>query len=162
MVLSSNPAVTYQWQRNTGPGFQNLTNGGQYSGVDNDTLTISALTLANNGHWFRCVISLPGCQAVSGQAILKVDGVTGVYSVEANGVWQIYPNPASDGLHIQCEDAMLGSQYILRDASGRTCLSGLITNRETILRVSHLAAGVYVMQIQTNKGNLIRRIELMD
>ena len=100
-VQSSNPNVTYQWQRNYGVGFQNLTNFNQFSGVTTSTLTVSNLTQANNGNQFRCQISLPGCFVTSADASLKVDFAAGVNYNTINNAISIYPNPASTILHIQ-------------------------------------------------------------
>ena len=163
MVVSANPAVNYQWQVNNGIGFLNINNGGQYNGANNDTLIVSNLTSLNNNQTYRCVITYLGCTDTSGVADLKVAVAAGDMLLNYSDLpILIFPNPSSDGLHIQCEEALLGSRYFLRDASGRTCLAGLITRNETILRMGHLAAGVYVMYVHTKKGNLVRRIQLLD
>lgn len=71
---SSDPYATYQWQTDLGMGFQNLNNAGQYSGVTNDTLTISNAHLGNNGQTFRCVISSSVCNDSTTIAMLTVCG----------------------------------------------------------------------------------------
>jgi len=44
-----------QWQKSSGAGYVNLTNAGMYSGVNANTLTVSAINSSINGHKFRCV-----------------------------------------------------------------------------------------------------------
>ncbi len=69
MALS---ATDFQWQVDTGKGFSNLTNNTTYSGVDNDLLQISDITLDMSGAHYRCVVSAQADTLVSGQAVLKV------------------------------------------------------------------------------------------
>ena len=54
-VGASNPNVSFQWEVDNGSGFQSVSNGGQYTGATNDTLTVSNVTTANNGELYRCV-----------------------------------------------------------------------------------------------------------
>jgi hypothetical protein len=51
-----------QWQNNKGTGYKNLSNAGQYAGVNNDSLSVSTVTMANNGEKFRCMISTRWCK----------------------------------------------------------------------------------------------------
>ena len=71
-VTSLDAKATFTWQMNIGAGFQNLNNSSQVSGIDNDSLTISNLTLANNNQNFRCILASDGCFDTSQTAILKV------------------------------------------------------------------------------------------
>ena len=74
-VGASGTGVAYQWQSNIGSGWQNVPNGGQYSGVFADTLTISNVTMVNNNQLFRCIISQGStCGDTSDQAELTVCG----------------------------------------------------------------------------------------
>ncbi|NBU72829.1 MAG: hypothetical protein EBS53_15535, partial [Bacteroidetes bacterium] len=47
---------TLQWQADLGWGFQDLTNAGQYSGVNSPTLTVSNTAFQNNNQLFRCLV----------------------------------------------------------------------------------------------------------
>lgn len=50
--------LTYQWQVNTGiGGFQDVSNGSDYSGVNTKTLTVSNPTGGMNGYLYRCQIN---------------------------------------------------------------------------------------------------------
>lgn len=59
-----------QWQNNKGTGFKNLSNAGQYAGVNNDSLSVSTVTMANNGEKFRCMISTRWCKDSTSAATL--------------------------------------------------------------------------------------------
>ena len=72
-ITASGSGLGYQWQVNTGSGFTNLTNGGNYSGVTTDELNISAPTLAMNSYQYRCIVSSTCVAPVSSSsAILTV------------------------------------------------------------------------------------------
>ncbi len=50
-------ALTYQWQRNTGSGWTNVTNGGVFSGATTATLSLNAPPATMTGNNFRCNIA---------------------------------------------------------------------------------------------------------
>jgi hypothetical protein len=62
----------YQWQENTGSGWNDLQNNQTYTGVNNDTLTIHDVPLGYNGYTYRCVLSAGNCIVVSNAALLEV------------------------------------------------------------------------------------------
>lgn len=62
----------YQWQENTGSGWNDLQNNQTYSGINNDTLTIHDVPLSYNGYTYRCVLSAGNCNVVSDIALLEV------------------------------------------------------------------------------------------
>ena len=70
-------AVSYQWQESTNVGgtWNNITNGGIYSGAATTTLTLTGVTAGMNTYQYRCVV-LGDCNAVpvnSGAGILTVN-----------------------------------------------------------------------------------------
>ena len=71
-VQSSDPFATYQWQTDLGFGFVNLSNAGQYSGANNDTLIVSNVTQINNNQQFRCIVSSGACSDTSSIALLSI------------------------------------------------------------------------------------------
>jgi len=58
-VTATGSGLTYLWQVSTNGGvdFTNLTNGGYYSNVMTNTLTITGAQLALNGYQYRCIVS---------------------------------------------------------------------------------------------------------
>jgi len=65
------PAPSYQWQKNG----NNLSDGGDISGSTTSTLTISAVSLANNGTYTLVASNGIGSPAVSTGAVLTVTGI---------------------------------------------------------------------------------------
>lgn len=56
-ITASGTGITYKWQENTGSGFADLSNGGLYSGVNTNSLTLTAPTAALTGYRYRCIVS---------------------------------------------------------------------------------------------------------
>ncbi len=56
-ITSNLTGTTYQWQQNTGSGFNNISNGGFVSGATSNNLTITGVPLLWNGYKFRCLIN---------------------------------------------------------------------------------------------------------
>jgi hypothetical protein len=56
-VAASGASLTYQWQVNTGSGYNNISNGGVYSTATTATLNIASATVGMNGYEYRCVVS---------------------------------------------------------------------------------------------------------
>jgi hypothetical protein len=77
VVPSGSGPFSYQWQesRDFGNTFQNLTNGGVYSGVTTATLTITAPPVSMSGYQYRVIVTgaAPCGAATSRKAILTVN-----------------------------------------------------------------------------------------
>lgn len=63
---------TFSWQRDTGTGFKNLFDGGQFSGTSTDTLRIKNLVRSQNNSKYRCLITGKKCNSVSDTILLEV------------------------------------------------------------------------------------------
>jgi len=68
-VGASGTGVQYQWQVNTGTGFVNLTDGGNYAGVTTSTLIVSNTAVTMSGYQYRCVVSGICAPAVNSTAV---------------------------------------------------------------------------------------------
>src|SRR5690606_2800435 len=101
-VTATGTNITYQWQVDQGAGFNNIANGGVYSGATTNALTLTTADAAMHGYTYRCVVSgicLPA--ATSNIATLNVntlpdvtvqpedsticDGANATFAVTANG-----------------------------------------------------------------------------
>jgi len=65
----------------------------------------------------------------------------------------IYPNPFLDYLTINLEGKLDKSTYCILDQTGRVVLNGELTHLATIIDVSQLSKGLYVIQI--NQGDVM-------
>jgi hypothetical protein len=73
--------------------------------------------------------------------------LAGINDVIANKKVNLYPNPSSDQLHLSISDASQHYQFILSDLLGKELLSQPITEKETTLNISNLAAGLYTWRL---------------
>lgn len=105
----------FQWQVDDGSGFQDISDGVQYSGTTTDTLTVLNPTELMSGWLFRCIVSNNCNELETESAILEV--------VEA-GVLLEQPQAASacEGEGLQFSISATGSglefQWQLDDGSG--------------------------------------------
>ncbi len=76
-VSTSQSSPTYQWQVNTGTGWNNLVNGGVYSGVTASTLTLTNVNYSMNGYKYRAKITA-GCSKNGNYGVLTVNAAPSI------------------------------------------------------------------------------------
>ena len=148
-VAVGTPGVQFQWQTNTGNGFENLSNGGQFSGVNTPTLVVSAINAQNDDQTFRCLLSNAGCTVASDVASLLVETTVGLS--EADATVQVFPNPATDQVLIRCSEAHVGKAYAIYDLRGQLQQRGLLDGLSNSLSISTLATGVYLIRLENSQ-----------
>lgn len=152
MARSNASNATYQWQENTGAGFVNLTNGGNYSGVNNDSLIVSNTVVGMTNNFYRCVITGFSCSDTSSPAILTVNKVLGInQTISTKGLY-ITPNPATTAINVYHSSELIGGAYRILNLQGQQLMTGTINTNNTSIEVSELNAGVYL--IEMNKGTM--------
>ena len=73
-VTATGPGLVYQWREKIGSGsFNNITDGGVYSGATTSTLTLTGITTAMNTNQYMCVITAGTCPVNSANASLTVN-----------------------------------------------------------------------------------------
>ena len=60
-VTASGTGIIYQWEVNTGTGFNNVVNNAVYAGATTATLTITGAVTGMNGYQYRCNLSNATC-----------------------------------------------------------------------------------------------------
>jgi hypothetical protein len=150
VTTSAESSVSFQWQSNTGSGFQNLTNTGQNSGVNNDTLNISNATTSNNNETFRCIVVSGACSDTSTIATLKVNPISNLQGLSTVNALKVYPNPATTILYIELEKS---GNFVakLSSITGQSILSSTTGS----IDISALANGVYFINIYDSTDQLI-------
>ena len=144
MELESN-YKSYQWQTDTGTGFEYILNTGQFDGALTDSLSIMSLTPSNNNQNFRCIVNTGGCTDTSEVAKLTVDGNVGINDTKR--AFSIYPNPTKDVLNITVVNKLIGSSFTVTDLLGKEVLKGEINNTSSTIDVSVISKGYYLLQI---------------
>ena len=68
---NSLPGSTFQWQLNTGTGYNNINNSTGYSGATSNTLTVLNASSSMYGYRYRCIITNNSVPVNSNEYILK-------------------------------------------------------------------------------------------
>ncbi len=150
-ATSPNP-LNYQWQTDLGFGWQNLSNAGQYSGVNTPMLTVSNTTLSNNNQFFRCQISEDNnCAVTSEAAVLEVR--TSGLEEDALAGFVVFPNPFNTEFVLVQNNGSL-QEIRITDLSGR--LHGVYTDTgvSTTIKTTDWSPGVYFVHV----GNAVQRL----
>jgi hypothetical protein len=164
LVASTNQTASkYQWQSNTGTGYQYLENVFQYSGVKTSKLTIDNITLANHNQPFRCIIETNGCFDTTAIAVLSVRTNVGVDEEFDSETCRVYPNPTGDSEELLVQLENVHSQVLnieLLDMMGISRVQTGIQSQNGIfpIAVSGLAKGMYIVRVTTSSGVLTQKI----
>ncbi|MBT8196110.1 MAG: T9SS type A sorting domain-containing protein [Bacteroidia bacterium] len=157
IAMASDTLATYQWQEDSGTGFADITNGGQYSGATDDTLNINGVTLSQDNNQYRCIITSGNCTEISETALLTVINNTSIGSISESNPFSIYPNPASSSIQLQVNDGLIYKEYKIYNLLGTEVMKGIIEAENSQLDISRLDNGVYMFQI-ANANHVVRLI----
>ena len=75
--------------------------------------------------------------------------------VETYNSWLFHPNPANQSIRIELDQYEFSESIILRNASGQVVLEKSINKLETIVDISHLPAGLYLLEFRGGIEKLI-------
>ena len=134
-VLSTASTYTsYQWLRNNS----------SITGATTNTYTVT-----QNGDYKVAVTAANGCKDTSD--VLAVSDITGINGLDQLAAQiSIYPNPATDRIHIQ---APQGVQVTLMSTEGRVLHQ---EKNATTLSISALATGTYWLKFSDKDGHFIK------
>lgn len=161
----STHATNYQWQANTGFGFTDLQNAGQYSGAHLATLTVQFVTLQNHNTQFRCIVTSNQCTQISETVTLNVHPLSvGLLQNDPLDV-HIYPNPAQNFITIEAQNQKVTS-VVLTDVLGKTIQKWEDQLQEKIshnLDLTGIKPGFYFLQLKDIKGSVyVRKIQISE
>ncbi|KAK6024175.1 hypothetical protein OSTOST_10020 [Ostertagia ostertagi] len=135
----------------------NISAIGMGGGISNyneaTSVTLSAdRTRLEGDHYYRLKIrESNGQESYSRTVLVKSDGMDGA-------VVTVFPNPASDQVTVRCtETGLLGSRAVLVDMKGRV-IKEFVLEKEVLLDIQQLAAGVYVLSLAD--GSAIRIVRM--
>ncbi len=87
----------------------------------------------------------------------NTDVPVGVNNFCKENNWMIYPNPTVDNLYIQSENIILNAQLQLFDIYGKLIQEQSLTDMQSLVNMSHLASGIYVLKVKENGKTLTTR-----
>lgn len=160
IVGTSDSSASFQWQTDLGVGFQNITDAGQYTGAQNDTLRVSNITLQNNNQNFRCIIVSGACKDTSDVAVLTVASTNNLKEFSQKELFAIYPNPAQSYINVNTDIKLLDELYTIADKTGRVVMSGILNAENITIELSHLSGGFYMFSVGENMKHSFKIIKL--
>lgn len=142
---SYSKALTYQWQQNSGSGFTNVSNGGQFLGATKDTLSITSIKTSQNNFKYRCILKNGSCSDTTTTATLtvKTNGINTIVKEQ----YVIYPNPASNMITIQSGNLSNGLFYTISNQTGQIVLKGDLSRATSDVDISSIEKGFYLIEI---------------
>ncbi|KAA3626443.1 MAG: LamG domain-containing protein [Bacteroidetes bacterium] len=153
-IITSGSNISYQWQADSGFGFTNLTNAGQFSGTNSNTLTVSTTSLMQNNWFFRCISNENQfCADTSDVAILTVNTLS-TTNIGASSFVKIYPNPSSN-LIVLDFDKIFNGEILISDPSGKILMKQAYHSDKILLDAKSLRTnGAFILTLidfDTNK-----------
>lgn len=117
-----------------------------YGGMGMPTIVVAGRT--THAVYFNQFGFVPADTVAFAQAIayaLGLEDPTTVWPAAQILPFSVYPNPASDYIHLPIPEMSWPSDYTISDALGRRCLSGQLNDAS--LRVGALEPGVYTLML---------------
>lgn len=155
--MSTSTQATYQWQTDLGLGFQNISNAGQYSGVNTSNLSVSNLTMANNNQYFRCIVGNGNCTDTSEAATLTILDDVGIDGIDISTI-HIFPNPNFGILNMEIPDSEVGKKIQLLSLEGTILFELIFTSKMQSIDMSNLSPGIYWIKVENDSPKSVIKI----
>ncbi len=147
----------YQWQKDTGSGFENIADTMNYAGMDRDTLRVFAYQNSIESVRYRCIVRKGACADTSREVSITLLPSSEYFSQEWSERIMLFPNPANEKLNIKLEKTVddpisikvfnnMGSE-LLDFTSGQSSID---------IATSGFSNGMYFIQVGLNNGKLYR------
>jgi hypothetical protein len=148
--------VSYQWQANTGNGFINIADGGQYQGTQDHTIRVFSAQPMNHLTEYRCIKAGGICSDTSEVATLYLSTI-GILEQESN--INIFPNPANEYITIESSNAI--SSIMIKDELGRILFQSKLRNKGCTINVKKWPTGAYILIIEQGNSIIQKKIVLI-
>ena len=112
-------------------------NGIEIPNEENDTLQISS-----GGSYHAVLTDFFGCLYETAVFPFNVS-----LSEKELMAWECYPNPASNEIHIQIEDYLIGAEVFIVDLNGRHVKKEALNDLDTIIDIQTLSNGSYIIEL---------------
>ena len=114
-----------------------------------------SLNVYNDDYHFIEVIAVYENDMTSVSAICSINESVNINDVLTNK-FHLYPNPVGDKIFIETDADI--EEINVFDIYGRRQLSTINSQQSLSIDVSGLNTGIYIIKINTNKGNIVKRI----
>lgn len=127
---------------------------GNYEWTESGEVNLANLTTLNNNTLYVAFVYTSNTTAAASWEITDVEAFgQGYLSVEDNMMTEVslHPNPTSGNLSINIDnDAVME----IRDIAGRVVMKGQLSQGESVINVSELGQGVYVISLRFDNGSV--------
>jgi hypothetical protein len=88
--------------------------------------------------------------SMSGINVIGKTGATGIQGIQVDNTISVYPNPATTILAINAASSKIISSTIFNIDGQKVAEYGAVS----LLSIDKLSAGMYLIEVQTNKGSV--------
>jgi hypothetical protein len=142
-TLIASAGVTFQW----------YNNGVLIPGATGSTYGMNH----NDGNFTVQVTDGNGCIGTSSSYAVINLGLTNLYDVASLA---IAPNPSSDAFTMTVNNALIGTTYTITDLTGRDVMSGIINATNTVIPVSGISSGAYLVTVSNGVTYITKHIAI--
>jgi PKD repeat protein len=166
---ASNASLTIQMDSIPNPGVLTITgvicqgktasikstvNGGIWTSNDNTVAAVDAsgvITFVSEGTTNITYSKTNNSCTSTASKTITIGKCLNLSKLKENKV-VLYPNPTSDNLNLQVESSLF-VKYEILDPAGKVLFSNQITSDNTVISVSELATGIYLVRLFDNDDN---------
>lgn len=150
--IGTSAVAGFRWQtRTAASGWMFVNDGGQYSGAQTPTLTVTNVNTENNLQDYRCLVFLGKCTTISDVVTIHINGV-GIGNMEGNDIYtHLYPNPTANDLTLEIDKRLMNSEYRIMDTKGKNILSGKLNGERSKIDTHSLDSGIYFLHVARKK-----------
>ena len=150
--------ITYQWQANSGTGYANLSNAGQYSGVTTNTLTVSNVAMINDNTLYKCIIDNgSGCTKSTTVVALTVTTSVGINEYQNQLGFTIAPNPFNSEATINFDKEQKNTLITIVDVVGNKVRSQYFSGKQFTIEKGEMTKGIYFVQVTDEKKSITNK-----
>jgi hypothetical protein len=73
--------------------------------------------------------------------------------------FSIYPNPAKDKIYIEMQQNLISAEFIIKNVLGQTVITGEIMEKNSVVDISSLTRGIYLLSSGNNLKQTIKLIK---
>ena len=122
--------------------FYSINNGDNWTTINAGLSDLTIFDLELNDHY---IIAATNTQGVFRFPIAALNLTSGITSNDAINSFVLYPNPCANQINFKVAGKYIGANYTLYNYLGKTILSGIIKEENTILPMENLTSGIYFL-----------------
>lgn len=124
------------------------------------TVASTSHTYTNTGTYIVMVVASNSCGTVTKTATATCEKAS-VNEASLNNSLSLYPNPTSNDITIEVASGTTIRNVVVVDAIGKVVFQSDVYNASHQINVSHLSNGLYTAIIGTDKGNVMKKFEVL-